>query len=199
MKNLIVSFVILLSLLQSGCATTYVVPSGSPTAKLRFKYDHQGIQQVSGSVALARVDLTSCSQDGRYERQIVLEITKDDPFKFNKKETSPIKMIGTSTVAEENIREGLIEGGKLFPFDIYSVYLGFGQGLVPRYSCVIYGSFTPEPSSEYEIENLNSIKSNGGECSAKIYKLNLGPRGEVVRKLDPTQRYYRREDFCQAR
>ncbi len=203
MKNQIVYFVFLAGLFLSGCASTYVAPSEGPLAKIRFINDYRGNQQITGSVVLARADLGSCSQDGHYERQIVLEVIKDDLLHGNRKEVSPIQMMGTSGVAEANIRERVIEAGKLFPFDIWSTYLGIWMDYgvykqAPKYTCIVFGSFAPDPSGEYEVKYKNSVGQNSG-CSAEIYKLNMGPRGEVVRTLDTTQRYYRDKDFCQAR
>jgi hypothetical protein len=197
-----------------SCAPAYVIPKDSPTAKLRFinKITADQSARLKGSVVMAKADVTGCIQSDNYTREHVLDVAKGTSLasefglegKDGEKETSSIRMLGTSGEALANVREREIEAGKIFIFDIHSVYLNLSESeftgftrFTKKYTCIIFGSFAPESSAEYEIEHNNDI-GQGGSCSAVIYRLRAGAQGEVLKTKESSQRYYKGKEFCDA-
>jgi hypothetical protein len=169
--------------LVTGCVQKYAVAPTGPTAKLRYT-------TTTGDLTiLDRYDISGCPSLPLPQRVA----TTVDGNILVPGQISQIQMIGTSSAAETQIREMLVEAEKPFIFKITAsrdatAYSG-------GYSCTVSGGFSPRAGNEYEI----SFESDENGCRNRIFRLSLGRDGQVVRTSEPTARYIRSpdpQDFC---
>jgi hypothetical protein len=172
--------------LAAGCVQKYAVTESAPTAKLRY------VTTTGDLTTLDRFDLAACPDLPAPQRVA----TTVDGNILIPGQVSPIQMVGTSGAAETRIREMLIEAGRPFIFKITASRdsTAYSRG----YSCTVSGGFSPRAAVEYEI----SFESDENGCNNRIFRLSRGSNGQVVRTIEPTQRYIRSrnpQDFCKWR